>query len=111
MPAPNNVPPPIPYPHAYDRVKVYLKNMLREQLACCEAHPDDRKHPIFREMDAAQIMDNLHHQMEAYWHNEYPFNIPVKDGNPLAWWKSLGEHVRGHVLSVHIMSSYSFYIY
>ena len=65
-------------------------------------------HPIFREMDAAQIVDDLSHQMEAYWRNEYPFNIPVKDGNPLAWWKSLSEHVHGHVLSVcKVMSSYS----
>jgi hypothetical protein len=85
--------------------------MLREQLARCEAHPNDHMHPIFREMDAAQIVVDLRHQIEAYWRNEYPFNIPVKDGNPLAWWKSLSEHVHGRVLSVRIMSSYSLYMH
>ena len=53
--------------------------MLHEQLAHCEAYPNDCMHHIFRDMDAAQIMDDLHRQIEAYWHNEYPFNIPVKD--------------------------------
>ena len=111
IPTPNNVLPPILYPNTYDHVKVYLKNMLHKQLACCEAHPNDRKHSIFREMDAAQIVDNLCHQMKSYWHNEYAFNIPVKDGNPLPWWKRLGEHVHVRVLAVQIMSSYSFYMY
>jgi hypothetical protein len=52
-------------------------------------------HLIFREIDAAQITDDLCHQMEAYWHNKYLFNIPVKDGNSLAWWKSLSKNVHG----------------
>ena len=79
-PTHNNVPTQILYSHAYDRVKVYLKNMLHEQLAHCEAHSNDHMHLIFREMDAAQIVDNLCCQMEAYWCNEYP----------LIYWWSMG---------------------
>ena len=79
--------------------------MLHEQLACCEAHTNDHMHPIVREIHTAQIVDDLCHQME------YPFNLPVKDGNPLVWWKSFSDHVHACVLSVHIMAYNSLYMH
>jgi hypothetical protein len=91
------------YLHTYSCVKDYLKNMLREHLAHHKTHHEEHMHPIFTELSPAQIIEDLRHQLEAYWHNEWPFDIPVKDGNPLAWWKSLGKHVHACILSVHIL--------
>ena len=100
LPAP---PTAILCPNAYGRVKEYLKTMLHGQLLCCETHPEDHMHSIFTEMPTMWIVEHLHHQFEVYWCNEWPFSIPVKNGNPLTWWKSLGEHPHAHVLSVQIM--------
>ena len=99
-PAVVNPPPTLLYPRAYNRVKNYLKDMLRTQLTRHETHPDDRMHPIFTELSAVRIVEDLRHQLEAYWHNEWPFDTPVKDGDPLTWWRNLSDHPHGRVLSV-----------
>ena len=78
--------------------------MLCAQLECCKTHPDDHMHPLFKELSVAEIVEELCHQLEAFWHNEYPFNTPVKDGNPLVWWRCFGDHNHAHVLSVSIIS-------
>jgi hypothetical protein len=44
-------------------------------------HPDDPRPPIFDDLTALEVVNELCHQLEAFWHNE-----PVKDGNPLLWW-------------------------
>ena len=99
-PAVGNVSSTIPYPHAYNRVKDYLKNMLRAQLARCKSHPGDRIHPIFKELSPSQIVEDLRHQLEAFWRGEWPFDMPVKDGNSLAWWESLAMHRHARILAV-----------
>ena len=68
-PAVINLPTAFPYPHAYSQVKNYLKDMLHMQLMHCKTHPNDQTHPIFKELSAVQIIDDFHHQLEAYWCN------------------------------------------
>ena len=75
------------YPHAYNRIKDYLKDMLRAQLAHYKSHPGDRIHSIFKELSPSQIVEDLHHQLEAFWRGEWPFDTPVKNSNSLAWWE------------------------
>jgi len=88
------------YPHAYNRVKNYLKDMLRAQLARHKSHPGDRIHPIFKELSPSQTVEDLRHQVEAFWRGEWPFDAPVKNGNSLAWWESLVMHPHARVLAV-----------
>jgi len=45
-------------------------------------------------------VSGLWHQLEAFWHGEWPFNQQVKDSNPLAWWESLQDHPHARVLAV-----------
>jgi hypothetical protein len=85
---------------AYNQVKEYLKDMLCTQLEHCKTHPDERTHPIFKELSVAQMVEDLRHQLEAYWQNEWPFNMPLKDADPFTWWRSLSDHPHARVLSV-----------
>jgi hypothetical protein len=55
---------------------------------------------IFKVLTPAEIVNGLRHQVEAFWRSEWPFNEPIKDGNPLAWWESLQNHPHAHVLAV-----------
>ncbi|KAG2116350.1 hypothetical protein BD769DRAFT_1778182 [Suillus cothurnatus] len=82
---------PLPYPHAYTRVKDFLKEKLQKDLSHYVANPDS--------YSAAEVASGLRHQLEAFWHGEWPFNQQVKDGNPLAWWESLQDHLHARVLA------------
>jgi hypothetical protein len=88
---------PLPYPHAHGRVKNFLKDMLREKL---RLFPKGLIEPALKDLSPVQIVDDLRHQLDAYWRNEWPFNQPVKDNDPLAWWKALEDHPYARVLAV-----------
>jgi hypothetical protein len=90
----------ISYPHAYSRVKNFLKDMLREILNYRQTHPDDLADPALKDLSPAQMVDGLKNQLGAFWHNEWPFNQPVNNGNPLAWWEALRYHPHARVLAV-----------
>ncbi|KAG2079898.1 ribonuclease H-like domain-containing protein [Suillus cothurnatus] len=91
---------PLPYPHAYTRVKDFLKEKLQKDLAHYVANPDSvLATSIFKVLSAAEVASGLRHQLEAFWHGEWPFNQQVKDGNPLAWWESLQDHPHARVLA------------
>ncbi|KAG1723843.1 uncharacterized protein EDB91DRAFT_1086908 [Suillus paluster] len=51
------------------------------------------------ERHTTQWVNGLRHKLEGFWHNEWPFNQLVKDGNSFAWWESLQDHPHGHVLA------------
>jgi hypothetical protein len=65
-----------------------------------KSHPGDRIHSIFKELSPSQIVEDLHHQLEAFWRGEWPFDTPVKNGNSLAWWESLAMHRHARILAV-----------
>ncbi|KAG2138776.1 hypothetical protein BD769DRAFT_1637810 [Suillus cothurnatus] len=91
---------PLPYPHAYTRVKDFLKEKLQKDLAHYVANPDSvLATSIFKVLSAAEVASGLRHQLEAFWHGEWPFNQQVKDGDPLAWWESLQDHPHACVLA------------
>ena len=92
---------PLAYANSYSRVKNFLKDMLRETLKLLQKGSINLK-PVFADLSRAQIVDGLRTQLEAYWRDEWPFNQPVKDNDPLSWWKTLAEHPYAQVLAVHV---------
>jgi hypothetical protein len=80
---------PLLYTNAYSCVKIFLKELLCKKLARHQTHPDDPIEPLFKELSPSEVVDGLRHQLEAFWHNEWPFKEPVKDGDPLGWWEAL----------------------
>ncbi|KAG2339705.1 hypothetical protein BDR05DRAFT_951027 [Suillus weaverae] len=91
---------PMPHPCAYHHVKEFLKPMLHAMVEPNEVH--ELKDPIsllVHEIGAAGVVDEFGHQFEAYFHNEWPFNTPLQDGNPLTWWNMLLPHPHACVLA------------
>jgi hypothetical protein len=66
---------------------------------------DELKDPIsllVHEIGAAGVVDEFRRQLEAYFHNEWPFNAPLQDGNTLVWWNMLLPHPHARVLAVSV---------
>jgi len=74
--------------------------MLLKALKRHESHPDDRVAPIFRELNPSQIVEGMKNQLDAYWRGEWPFDQPIEDSDPLAWWKALEKPPHSRVLAV-----------
>ena len=89
----------LPYHNAHRRVKDFLKDLLRPEVERHETHPI----PALKQLTSSQIVDGLRHQLDAYWHNEWPFDQQVDDNNPLNWWESLQYHRHASVLAVSIL--------
>ncbi|KAG2744426.1 hypothetical protein P692DRAFT_201775846 [Suillus brevipes Sb2] len=91
---------PMPHPRAYHHVKEFLKPMLRTMVEHDKV--DELKDPIsllVHEIGAAGVVDEFRRQLEAYFHNEWPFNAPLQDGNTLVWWNMLLPHPHARVLA------------
>ncbi|KAG1729099.1 uncharacterized protein EDB91DRAFT_1160234 [Suillus paluster] len=54
---------------------------------------------LVQEIGAAGVVDEFRCQLQAYFHNEWPFNAPLQDGNTLAWWNTLLPHPHARVLA------------
>ncbi|KAG1734372.1 uncharacterized protein EDB91DRAFT_1146790 [Suillus paluster] len=54
---------------------------------------------LVQEIGAAGVVDEFRCQLQAYFHNEWPFNAPLQDGNTLAWWNTLLTHPHARVLA------------
>lgn len=65
-------------------------------------HPDatDELSTMVREIGTATVVEEFRRQLESYWFNEWPFNIPISNNNPFAWWMALKPHPHARVLSV-----------
>ena len=92
----------IVHPRAYMRVKGFLKQHLKIMLQYTSAHlnADDALSVLMRGSGTATIVEEFRCQLESYWLNEWPFNIPVTNNDPYMWWKSLCAHPHAWVLSV-----------
>ncbi|KAJ6602612.1 hypothetical protein DFH09DRAFT_805189, partial [Mycena vulgaris] len=82
----------IPYPHAFVRVKEFLKQMLKVLLEQHKSHKDQcRCHPILKTQTDLEIANALRLQLEAFWLGEPPFHAPVMNGDIMEWWTNLGR--------------------
>src|SRR5215468_10060533 len=80
----------VPFPQAYKKIKDFMKTMLRNIIERMQTHPDEKCNPLFKELGAVALVDQLRVQLEAFWLGQHPFNMPIRDGlNPLEWWKQL----------------------
>jgi len=93
---------PLAFPNAHNQVKTYLKDMLLKALKRHESHPDDRVAPIFKELNPSQVVDGMKNQLDAYWRGEWPFDQPIENSDPLAWWKALEKPLHSRILAVSI---------
>jgi hypothetical protein len=87
---------PLPYPAAHKRVKDFLKAMLRPEVERHETCPI----LALKQLAAAEIVDGLRVQLDAFWWNEWPFDQQVENNDPLSWWESLRYHSHARVLAV-----------
>jgi hypothetical protein len=73
--------------------------MLRPEVERHETHPI----LALKQLTAAEIVDGLRVQLDAFWQNEWPFDQQVENNNPLSWWESLRYHSHARVLAVCIL--------
>lgn len=81
----------VPYPAAFDRVKTFLKVLLRRIL--------DTKNEFVSEMGSMTALTELVHQLKMYARQEGPFSSAPKS-DTLSWWRALAESNDAHVLVV-----------
>ncbi|KAF8142436.1 hypothetical protein K438DRAFT_1946295 [Mycena galopus ATCC 62051] len=68
----------VSYPHAFFRVKEFLKNVLKALLQQHASHTSDcRCHPILKTQSELDIANALRLQLEAFWLGEPPFHAPM----------------------------------
>ncbi|KAJ7479579.1 ribonuclease H-like domain-containing protein [Mycena latifolia] len=95
----------ISYPHAFFRVKEFLKQMLKVLLEQHKSHKCQcRCHPILKTQTDLEIANALRLQLEAFWLGEPPFHAPVMNGDTMEWWTNLGRgnSPRSNMLGVRI---------
>ncbi|KAA1479812.1 hypothetical protein DENSPDRAFT_789582 [Dentipellis sp. KUC8613] len=90
----------MPHPRAYNRMKDYLKNMLKAEADRLQTLPDKYTNPVLKEIGSAVASLELKTQVEAFWRKEYPFNESAKDKTALEWWSSLIIHPKARVLAM-----------
>jgi hypothetical protein len=76
--------------------------MLRPEVERHETHPI----PALKQLTAAQIVDGLRVQLDAFWLNEWPFDQQLENDDPLSWWESLRHHCHARVLAVRALFSF-----
>lgn len=93
----------IPYPHAFFRVKEFLKALLKAILQQHASHDSNcRCHPLVKQLSPLEIADALRLQLEAFWLGEPPFHAPILDDDTMEWWINLerGNSPRSNVIAV-----------
>ncbi|KAK6981126.1 ribonuclease H-like domain-containing protein [Favolaschia claudopus] len=99
---PKGVPEHILYPHAFFRVKEFLKKVLRPLVELHETHDTTcRCHPVLKIPDF-DFSETLKLQLEAFWLGEPPFHAPVIGGDTMEWWTNLaiGNSPRSNVIAM-----------
>ncbi|KAJ7780625.1 ribonuclease H-like domain-containing protein [Mycena maculata] len=93
----------IAYPHAFLRVKEFLKHLLKALLQQHASHDNNcRCHPILKTQTALEVAESLRQQLEAFWLGEPPFHAPVLKDDTMEWWMNLerGNSPRSNVIAM-----------
>ena len=90
------------YSCAYERVREYLRNMLKPMLERIQSSSDPSiGHPVLREKGVSTSVKELKQQIDLFWNGEYPFRAESeKIADPLSWWHDIGRHNGAKVLLV-----------
>ncbi|CDO75074.1 hypothetical protein BN946_scf184703.g4 [Trametes cinnabarina] len=93
-----------PIPRAYTRVKIFLKNLLQAEMKLMAQ-------PLVKELEEADLADELRDQLLAYARGEYPFKQRLdrsQSSQPvLKWWLDLKEHRHARTLAMLAIKIYS----
>ncbi|CDO73916.1 hypothetical protein BN946_scf185016.g73 [Trametes cinnabarina] len=94
-----------PNPRAYTHVKEFLKKLLLAEV-------ESNAHPLVKELDEADLADELREQLLAYACGEYPFKQRPDRKNlgarpVLNWWLALSEHSHARTLAMLAIKIYS----
>jgi O6-methylguanine-DNA--protein-cysteine methyltransferase len=55
---------------------------------------------LVQKVGSAAVVKEFHNQLESYWCDKWPFNVPITDSHPYEWWEVLQSHPHGQVLTV-----------
>ena len=90
------------YPNAYERVKKFLKDLLRTIIEQMKKHPEAPLPSLFSNfsLTPAEAAREFKTQIEAYWRGDYPFKHPFTGDDPLRWWNELALNPNSRVLAV-----------
>ncbi|KAJ2983808.1 hypothetical protein NUW54_g10593 [Trametes sanguinea] len=88
------------HPRAYDRMKLFVREALKDMFNCKDDHPNEPLNPLLAKLGRNQASIELKEQLEAYWDGLAPFNTPIGTRSTLAYWKDLEHHQRARVLAV-----------
>ncbi|RDB28214.1 hypothetical protein Hypma_001371 [Hypsizygus marmoreus] len=93
------------YPQAYEKVKEYLKKVLRGMFEQMKKHPEEANgEPVLMKLGEAGAARELKHQLLAYWRWEWPFkteeSAAAVPDNPLTWWQGFEQHPHARVLAL-----------
>lgn len=91
------------YPHAYEKFRAFLRDMLRPMLQVIEdsGNPDVGNR-ILREKGPHNAVSSLSEQIKLFWQEEYPFRVLEREKvvDPLVWWREIAKHDHANVLGV-----------
>ncbi|KAJ6508735.1 hypothetical protein C8R45DRAFT_1208354, partial [Mycena sanguinolenta] len=100
---PIGIPEHLAYPHAFFRVKEFLKHLLKALLNQHASHTSEcRCHPILKNQSDVDTVNSLRLQLEAFWLGEPPFHAPVIKDDIMEWWMNLerGNSPRSNVIAM-----------
>lgn len=101
---PNQSSESVPYPRAFERVKEFLKDILRNEVQLLQKSDPGTDSPLrsfIRRTGISASVDHFRKQLTAYARTEYPFTdaLPT-NGDTRQWWENLAHHPHAHILAV-----------
>ena len=91
------------YPHAYEKLHTFLRNMLWPMLEVIEDSDDPKVgNRNLRDKGPQNSVSSLSEQINLFWREEYPFRVHDREkiDDPLKWWMDLARHDHANVLGV-----------
>ena len=91
------------YPHTFEKLRTFLRNMLRQLLLVIEDSDDPNVgNRSLRDKGPQNSVSSLSEQINLFWREEYPFRVLDREKitDPLKWWMDLAKHDHANVLGV-----------
>jgi hypothetical protein len=87
------------HPRALHRAKDFLKILLRNEIAYfCKS--EAQANPLIARLGPVATVAEFRKQLDAYASKQWPFDVPLEDGDTLGWWESLEKHPHARTLAV-----------
>lgn len=91
------------HPKALRRATDFLKILLRNEVDYFrkresereferESEASDKEDSLISQLGPKAFITEFQQQLGAYASKQWPFDVPLKDGDTLGWWESLEKH-------------------